>query len=90
MAGVIAPHIQPMGNALGIENVRHPHILILAHIALTGGQHDAHSTVPAQKPVVADIRHVIRRAVEVAVIIVMPVEKLMDIESSAHAHALGH
>src|SRR6266550_515225 len=71
MTRVISPNIQPMWHALAIQQVRHPHILVQAHIPLTRSQHYFHLSIAAQEPVVGHIPQKIRRAIEVTIVIVI-------------------
>jgi hypothetical protein len=60
------------------------------NVPVSRAQHDIHLPVPAQEPIIVLVWQKVRRAVEIAVVIVIPVQKLMDVEGSAHAYAVGH
>ncbi len=87
MPGPIAPYIQQVRDSLRVQDSRHAQVLLQANVGLARSQHDFHAPAAIQKPRVSQIRHEIRRTVVVAVFVVIPVQKLMDVERSAHAHA---
>ena len=53
-------------------------------------QYDLHLPVPVQKPVIIHILQEIRRIIEVAVVVVIPIQELMKVEGPTHADALRH
>ena len=65
MLAVIAVDVQPMRNPLAVQNPRHLHIRVQAHIPIRRSQHNLHLPVPAQEPLIARVRQVIRRIIEV-------------------------
>src|ERR1035438_9773345 len=90
MLGVIPPNVQPMRNRLPIQNRRKLNILIQTNIPIRRSQHNLHLPVPAQEPVVRHVRQKVRRTIEITVIVVIPIQKLMNVERPAHAHAMGY
>src|SRR5580693_1516925 len=90
MLRMIAEHIQPVRHTLFIQHRRHLHVLVQTHIPVRRPEHDLHLPPMAQKPIVAHLRHVIRRAIEIAIVVVVSVQKLVDVIGSAHAHTMGH
>src|SRR5216684_6678097 len=68
MLAVIPVDIQPMRNPLALQNTRHFHIRIQAHIPIGRSQHNLHLPVPAQEPLIARVRQVIRRIMEVHIV----------------------
>src|ERR1700730_1634977 len=88
--GVVSPHIQPVRNSLGIQNGRKLDVLVQTNVPVGRSQDDVHRPVAAEKPIVTHVWQKIGWAVEVTVVIVVPIQKLMDIESAAHAHTVGH
>src|ERR1700676_1874046 len=87
MLAVIPVDIQAMRNPFALQNPRHLHIRVQAHIPIGRSQHNLHLPIPAQEPFIARVRQVIRRIIEVDIVIVIAVEEALDIEGSAHGHA---
>src|SRR5579872_4570707 len=87
---IIPPNIQPMRNSLLMQHGRHFHILIQTHIPVRRCQHNLHLPVTAQKPIVIHVRHEIRRTIEITIIVVISIEKLVDVIRPAHGHAMSH
>src|SRR5271157_3711937 len=90
MLAVVAVDIQPMRNPLAFENRRHLHVRVQAHIPVRRSQHNLHLPVPAQEPLIAHVRQIVRRIVEVAIVVVVAVEKALDVERPAHGHTRGN
>jgi len=88
MLRIIPVNIKPVRHRLTIQNRRHLHVLIQTHIPIRRAQHNFHLPVARQKPVVILIGQIIRRTIEVAIVVIIPIQKLMDIERPAHAHAM--
>src|ERR1035441_7708749 len=84
---VVAVNIQPVWNSLRIQHCRHLHIRVQAHVPIRRSQHNLHLPVPAQKPVIAHVRQIVGRVVEVDIIVVIAVEETPNIERSAHGYA---
>src|SRR5665213_1007800 len=82
----VAPHIEVVRNVLVRQDSGQIAVRLQADIALTGGQHDALLTDAVQNPSIMHVPHEIRRAVEVAVFVVIAVEELMNIVSTAHTN----
>src|SRR5439155_4892361 len=88
MVGVVSPHIQPVRNPLLVHDAPELSILVHTDVPLPCGEHDFHLPVAAEKPLITHIRQVVGRAIEITIIVIIPVEKLVDVESPAHAHAM--
>src|SRR4029077_10159187 len=87
MLAVIAVDVQPMRNPLALQNPRHLHIRVQAHIPIRRSQDNLHLPVPAQEPLIARVHQVIRRIMEVDMSSLVAVEETLDVERSAHGHA---
>src|SRR5439155_3259347 len=88
MVGVVSPHIQPVRNPLLVHDAPELSILVQTDVPLPCGEHDFHLPVAAEKPLITHIRQVVRRAIKVTMVVIIPVKKLVDVESPAHAHAM--
>src|SRR5216683_3551839 len=87
MLAVIPVNIQPMRNALALQNPGHLHIRVQANVPVRRSQHNLHPPAPAQEPLIAQVRQVVPRIVEVAIVVVVAIEEAPDVERSAHGHA---
>src|SRR5580700_4320012 len=87
---VVAVNIEPVGDAFAVENRGHLYIGVEAHVPVRRSEHNFHLPDAAQEPVVAHIRKVIRRIVEVDVVVVVTVEEAFDLKTSAHRDAGGN
>src|SRR5882672_768280 len=86
---VVAPDVQPVRNGLGVHNSRHLHVLVQAHVPVGCGENPSHAlAILAQKPLIAHVRQVVRGVVEVAVVIVVAVQKLLDVIGPTHTDAV--
>ncbi len=90
MLRIVVVNVEPMRNCFAIQDSRKFYILIQAHVPVGGAQHDFHSPIAAQEPVVIHVGQEIRGIVEVTIVVVIAIEKLMDIECAAHADAMSH
>jgi len=90
MLGIVIPDVQPMRNRFAVQARRELHVLIQTNIPIRRTEHKFHLPVSAQKPVVGQIGDEIRRIVEVAVVIVVTIQKLMDVECAAHADTVSY
>src|SRR5215472_4281058 len=86
--GVIVPHVQPVGNCLRVQNRGKLDVLIQAHVPIRRPEHDLHLPIAAQEPVIAQVRQKIRRTIVVAIVVIIPIQKLMNIVRPAHADAM--
>src|SRR5208282_4886715 len=77
MLAVIPVDIQPMRNPFAMQNPRHLHVRVQAHIPIRRSQHDLHLSQPAQKPLIAHAWQVVRRVIEVNIVIVVAVEEAL-------------
>src|SRR5208337_174362 len=87
MLAVISVNVEPMRNPFATQNCRHLYVCVQAHIPVRRSQHDFHLPVAAQKPVIAHIRQVVRRIIEVDIVVVIAVEKALDVKRAAHGYA---
>src|ERR1700678_298921 len=71
MLTVIPVNIQPMRNAFAAQNCRHLHVRVQAHVPIRRSEHNLHLPVAAQKPLVTGAWQIVRRIVEVNVVIVI-------------------
>ena len=90
MAGAVSPDVQPMRNVLLAHELGQAFIFVPAHVVLAGGQHEFVFAITLKVPGVPHVPEEVRRAIEVAVVIVVAVEELRDVECSAHAEAGTH
>src|SRR4029077_9450834 len=79
-----------MRNRLALQNCRKLDVCVQTNVPIRRTENDLHLPVSTQEPVVGQIGHEIWRIVEVTIVVVIPVEKLVNIEGTAHAHAIGH
>lgn len=84
MTGAVAPHIEAAGYVLGVEDVSHLLVHVAADIVDAGGEDTAIATVIVEVMDVAHVWHVVRRQVEVAVLIVVTGEEAGGVERAAH------
>src|SRR6266446_5585042 len=87
MPAVIPVDIQPMRNSLTLQNPCHLHVRIQAYIPIGRSQHNLHLPVPVQEPLIARVWQVIRRIIEIDIVIVIAVEEALDVKGSAHGYA---
>src|SRR5229473_4394079 len=86
MLHMIAPNIQPVSDSLTIQHVPQLHVVVQADVPFASCQHDLHLPVAAEKPVIIHVRQIIGRTIEITIIVVISIQKLVDIERPAHAH----
>src|ERR1022692_2217025 len=79
MLAVVPVDIQPMRNPPSMQNRRHLHVRVQAHIPVRRSQHNFHLPNAAQKPLIAHVRQIVRRIIEVDIVIVVPVEEAPDV-----------
>src|SRR5271154_6120739 len=77
---VVSVDIQPTRNPFARENRRHLHVRVQAHIPVRCSQHNLHLPDAAQEPVIAHVRQIVRRIVEVDIVVVVAVEEAPDVE----------
>src|SRR5438477_7187414 len=90
MLRMIAPDIQPVRHGLALQQARQLHVLVQADIPFARSQNNFHLTVTAQIPIILHVLQIILRAIEVSVIVVISIEKLVNIEGSTHADTMAH
>src|SRR5947209_7547681 len=90
VAGAVSPPVDPVRNGLLAHDLRQSLVLVPAHLVFSGCQNISILTVMVQAPGIADILEVMGRTIEVAVVVIVAVEKLANVESSAHAQAGLH
>src|SRR3954470_10505591 len=90
MLGIVIPDVEPVRDRLAVQDARKFHIGIQTNIPVRRSQDNLHLPVVAQKPVVGQIGHEVWRIVEVAIVVVVAVKELMDVERAAHAYAVSH
>ena len=86
MTRAIAPDGERVRDSLRGKDDREALIFTAANIGLAGRENDLHAIDRG----VVEIGEKIRRAVVVAVVVVVSVQKLMDVECATHAHRAGH
>src|ERR1039458_6483741 len=69
MLAVVPVNIQPMRNPLAVQNRRHLHVRVQTHIPIRRSQHNPHLPVTAQEPLIARVRQVVWRIVEVNIVV---------------------
>src|SRR5208282_124477 len=90
MLAVVPVDIQPMRNPLATQNRRHLYVRVQTHIPIRRSQYDLHLPDAAQEPLIAHVRQIVRRVVEINVVVVVAIELALDVERSAHADASRH
>src|SRR5579862_4931534 len=88
MSGAVAPHIRVVRNVFRAQDAGETAILLQANVGLASGEYDSHLPDAIQEPRVAEVGQKIRRAVVIAVLVVVAVQELVNIERSAHTHAI--
>ena len=79
-------NVQPVINALTLQNLRHPLVLSLAKIVFGSPQYDLHVI----KMIVLRIGNKIRWIVKKHVVVVVATQMLLDVKSPAHAEHIGY
>src|ERR1017187_7421105 len=87
---VIAVNIQPVRDAFGVHDPSHFYVCVQTHIPICRTQHNLHLPDAAQEPVIAHIGQVIRGIVEIDIVVIVAVEKTLDVERATHGHARGN
>src|SRR5271156_1729722 len=83
VARAVAPHVQPVRNAFVVQHSGKTAILAQAHVVVAGAEHDAHGAVAVQIPRVVHAGQVVNGTLEIAIRVVVSVEKLLDVERAA-------
>src|ERR1017187_1830989 len=73
----VSPNIQPMWNALTRHDLRQSAVVAQADVILAGRQYHPHTAVLLQNRRVCEVGKKIRRAVEIAVVVVVAVQELV-------------
>src|SRR5208337_2251323 len=60
---------------------------VQAEIPVRRSQHNSHLPDLAQELLVAQVRHIVRRVVEIDIVIIVAVKEALDVERSAHGNA---
>src|SRR5215469_14934071 len=90
MFSAITPDIEAVRNSLRAHDAVHAAVFAEADIPVARGENVAVAApISAQIPVVGHARKEIDRVVEVAIVVVVTVQKGSDIERAAHADAGG-
>jgi hypothetical protein len=74
--------VEPMLDTFGIQNFRKPIRFVSSVVPFAGAENDPHVIV---FPRIVDVRQILIRAVEVNVVVVIPVEEIADVELAAQA-----
>src|SRR5579863_9441511 len=86
---VLAPDIEAMRNILALHDSVHAPIFTEADIPFARREKIAVAlAIVVEIPAVMGVGQIIDRVVEVAVVVVISIEKLLDIERAAHTDAL--
>src|SRR5580692_5463420 len=83
------PGVDPVGNALGAHDAVEVLILPEALIVPAGAENVRVAPVAIEEPGIAEIGQVMRRQIEVAVLVVVAVEEVGDVEGAGHAEQAG-
>lgn len=82
----IRPNVQPVVNALSVQNLRHPLIVAPAKIMLSRTQYDLHVV----EVIIVRIWHKIGRVVEKDILIVIAIQVPFDVKSATHAKEVSY
>jgi hypothetical protein len=89
MAGVVAPNVELAGNLLSVENMGHLLVHLTADIVNACGEDAGIAAIVMKIVSFVHVRHVVRRQVEVAILIVVTGEKAGWTERAAHRENRG-
>lgn len=84
MTGVVAPDIELAGNLFGVQDVGHLLVHLSADVIDPSGEDTGVATIVMKVVGLMHVRHVVRRQVEVAILIVVTGEKAGRVERAAH------
>src|SRR5579872_138938 len=88
MLRIVIPHVEPVRYRFAVQYPGELDVGIQTNIPISRAEDNLHLTVAAEKPIVRHIRDKVWRIIEVAVVIVIAVEKLVNVECAAHAYAV--
>src|SRR5215469_14941408 len=84
MASVVPPYIQPMRNVPVAHDFGQAFVLVPAHIVFTGREDVFVLAVAIEVPGITHVSQIMGRVVEVAVVVIVAIEELCDIERATH------
>ena len=82
----VRAYVQPVGNSFGVQEVGHPFVLAFAKVVFRSAQHNFHIV----KMGALCIGNEIGRAMKIHLLVIVPVEMLLDIERTAHTEEIRH
>jgi predicted alpha/beta superfamily hydrolase len=89
VAGIVSPDVEVAWNIFGAEDLRHALICVPALVVNAGCEDISVAPVLLEILGIADVGQIVRRDVEVAVVVVVPREKVGGVEGAAHGEHGG-
>jgi hypothetical protein len=81
MASAVAQDVQVMRYALLDKDIAEPPVFLQAHIRFSGCENDSQPANFIQESVIIDVGKKVRRVMEVAIFVIVPVDELVNVKS---------